>query len=89
MTVVTTVITTGSHEVEYVAPWEQALYSSPTGLIMRLDDPAIELVSDHEVALDPAQMRIDQPYGYRLGGVECVAVRREDGRIEFFELPTR
>lgn len=49
----------------------------------------IEAVGARDVVLDPSAMEANRAYSYSLDGIEYVAIRREDGRLDFFELPAR
>lgn len=50
---------------------------------------AIEYTSNRDVIFDPALMQVDRPYNYDLEGTEYVAIKRADGRLDFYELPGR
>lgn len=51
--------------------------------------PAVEVTSSQKVLLDPPAMEIDRLYSYRISGREYAAARRSDGRLDFYELPSR
>lgn len=82
-----TILTTGFTPVEIRTETEADSYiaAEPIGR-PRL---AVTRTGVRDVIIDPSAMEADQPYGYRLDGAEYVVVRRADGRLDFFQLPTR
>jgi hypothetical protein len=84
-----TILTNGETMVDITSsPWGAPYISSddvPVGTPRR----AITRTTDRDVYIDPTAMDLDQPYGYRLDGVEHVVYRRADGRLDFYELPSR
>jgi hypothetical protein len=51
--------------------------------------PVVVDVRGRDAYFDVDAMEIGRPYAYRLEGASYVAVRRDDGRVFFYELPTR
>lgn len=57
-------------------------------VVERMDSP-IEAVGARDVIIDPDRMTPNKAYSYSLDGVEYVAVKRDNGRLDFYELPNR
>ena len=49
----------------------------------------VEMISSRDAILDPSLMDVNRPYGYTLDGIEHVAIRRDNGQLDFYEVPTR
>ncbi len=84
-----TILTTGMNTIEVAPRPRVPSYTSSDEEAVGVPRLAITRVSARDVYIDPSAMDADQPYGYRLDGVEYVVVRRSDGRLDFFELPRR
>jgi hypothetical protein len=85
-----TILTTGTrNEVIYEPRVRPMSYSAPDELIVGDSRLAITRTGPRDVLIDPSAMDEDQPYSYRLDGAEYVVFRRGDGRLDFYELPSR
>ena len=48
---------------------------------------AVDTHGERDAYFDPALMIEDHPYRYQLEGIEYIAMRRADGRVDFYEVP--
>lgn len=82
-----TILTSGFTDVEFRAPTIQPDYTTEEEVAVQRIDYPIEAVGARDVILDPASMVVDRAYSYCLDGIDFVAIKRETGRLDFYELP--
>jgi hypothetical protein len=85
-----TILTSGVTEVEFRATTlRRSEYTTEDEVTVERMDYPIEAVGTRDVILDPARMTVDRAYSYELDGIDYVAIKRADGRLDFYELPAR
>ena len=84
-----TILTNGVTLVEITSSPVAPGYLSTDDVPVGAPRLAIVRVGPRDVYIDPTAMDVDQPYGYRLDGAEFVVYRRSDGRLDFYDIPSR
>jgi hypothetical protein len=84
-----TIVTNGDTDIEFRTEVEESFY---TGFIAGASRPisrVVEYLGERDAILKPDAMEPERAYTYRLDGIEYVAIKRRDHRLDFYELPSR
>ncbi len=85
-----TILTNGDTKLELVSPAGHRLaYTASDDRDVQAVESPVEYAGKRDVILNPDLMRVDEPVAYQLDGIDYVAIRRANGRLDFYELPSK